>query len=55
MSKKNPVTVNLEIFARVLFSRNFADVEFHENKTLANNEISLSFSYVVKSCPYRGF
>ena len=32
MSKKNPVTVNLEIFARVLFSRNFADREFHEKK-----------------------
>ena len=28
-------TVNLEIFARVLFSRNFADAAFRENKTLA--------------------
>ena len=30
-----PYTVNLEIFATVLFSRNFADAEFRENKTLA--------------------
>ena len=28
-------TVNSEIFARVLFLRNFADAEFRENKTLA--------------------
>ena len=27
-------TVNLEIFARVLFSRNYAYAKFHENKTL---------------------
>ena len=27
-------TVNSEIFARVLFSRNFTDAEFHENKSL---------------------
>ena len=26
--------VNWEIFARVLFSRNFAYAKFHENKTL---------------------
>ena len=28
-------TVNSEIFARVLFSRNFADAKFPENKPLA--------------------
>ena len=28
------VTVNSEIFARILFSRNFAYVKFRENKTL---------------------
>ena len=28
-------TVNSEIFARVLFSRNFAYAEFRDNKTLA--------------------
>ena len=30
-----PLTVNMKIFTRVLFSRNFTDVEFRENKTLA--------------------
>ena len=29
-------TVNLEIFERVLFSRNFAYAKFHENKILTN-------------------
>ena len=28
-------TVNSEIFARVLISRNFAYAKFHDNKTLA--------------------
>ena len=28
-------TVNLEIFARILFMRNFVDVKFRENKNLA--------------------
>ena len=32
---KTVSTVNSEIFARVLFSRNFADAEFRENKTFA--------------------
>ena len=31
----DPYTVNSEIFARVLFSRNFAYAKFHEYKTLA--------------------
>ena len=29
------ITVNSEIFARTLFSRNFAYAKFHENKPLA--------------------
>ena len=32
---KQIVTLNSEIFARVLFSRNFAYAKFHGNKTLA--------------------
>ena len=40
-------TVNLEIFARVIFSRNFACANFRENKTLAK---SLPFSDAGKSC-----
>ena len=32
---KYHVTVNLEIFARTLFSRNFAYAKFRENKTIA--------------------
>ena len=35
-------TVNSEIFARVLFSRNFAYAKFRENKILAKGEITLS-------------
>ena len=30
-----PFTVNLEIFARVLYSQNFANAKFCENKILA--------------------
>ena len=37
-------TVNSEIFARVLFSRNFADAEFRVNKPSRNGEITLSFT-----------
>ena len=32
--KPKKITVNSEIFARVLFSRNFADAKFRENKNL---------------------
>ena len=32
---QNLSTVNSEILARILFLRNFVDVKFHENKTLA--------------------
>ena len=45
------ITVNLEIFARVLFSRNFADAKFYENKTLEKWKKHLSFIDVGKSCP----
>ena len=31
---RSPATVNLEIFARDLFSQNFADAKFRENNTL---------------------
>ena len=48
-------TVILEIFLRVLFSRNFADAEFREIKTLQNGEITLSFTDVGKPCPSREF
>ena len=34
-------TVNLEIFARILFSRNFAYVKFRENKTLVKSHSRL--------------
>ena len=44
-----------EIFARVLFSQKFAFVKFHENKILANDEITLSFIDLGKSCPSREF
>ena len=33
--KPKIITVNSEIFARTLFSRNFANAKFRENKTLA--------------------
>ena len=45
------VTVNLEIFARVLFSRNFAYAKFRENKPSRNGEITMSFTNIGKSCP----
>ena len=48
-------TVNSEIFARVLFSRNFAYAKFRENKTSRNAEITLSFADICKSCPSREF
>ena len=48
-------TVNLEIFARVLFSRNFSDAKFRDNKTSQTTKITLSFTDVGKSCPSREF
>ena len=44
------ITVNSKIFMRVLFSSNFADAKFRENKTSRNGEITLSFNDVGKSC-----
>ena len=35
------MTVNLEIFARVLFSQNFAYAKFLENKSSRNGDITL--------------
>ena len=48
-------TVNSEIFARVLFSRNFANEEFRENKNSRNGENPLSFTDVGKSDQNRNF
>ena len=42
MKSPQSLTVNPEIFARILFSRNFAYAKFRENKTLAkwhNNSV----------------
>ena len=41
-------TVNSEIFARVLFTRNFVKI-----KPSRNGEITLSFTDIGKSCPSR--
>ena len=43
-------TVNSEIFARVIFSRNFAYAKFRENKALARWQINLSFTDICISC-----
>ena len=45
-------TVNSEIFARVLFSRNFAYVKL---KSSRNAKLSQSFTNIGKSCPIREF
>ena len=51
---KQENTVNSKIFARVLFSRNFAYAKFCENKILAKwRNHSLSFTDLSKSCPSR--
>ena len=42
--------VNSDIFARVLFSRNFVKI-----KPTQNGEITLSFTDIVKPCPSREF
>ena len=39
-------TVNIETFVRDLFSRNFADVKFPENETLAKCATTLPFTDV---------
>ena len=48
-------TVNADIFARILFSRNFAYAKFRENKILENGETTLSFTDIVLSCTSRDF
>ena len=48
-------TVNSEIFARVLFSRNFAYAEFRVNKSSRNGEVTLSFTDICKSYLSRDF
>ena len=44
------LTVNSEIFARTLFSRNFAYAKFREIKPSRNDKIILSFIDIGKSC-----
>ena len=46
-------TVNSEIYARVLFSRNFAYAKLGENKIL--QRITLPFTNIGKSCPSGNF
>ena len=46
-------TVNSEIFARVLFARNFIYAKFRENKSSRNGEITRSFTDEGKSCHSR--
>ena len=49
-------SVNSENFAKVLFSQNFADTRsFVKIKTLRNEEITLQFTDVGKSCPSHKF
>ena len=48
-------TVNSEIFARPLFSRNLAYAKFCENKTLAKWQNTLSFMDIGKICLSRKF
>ena len=49
------ITVILEILARVLFSRIFADAKFCEIKPMLNGEINLLFATVGKSRPICDF
>ena len=44
-------TVDSEIFATVLFLRNFTYAKFREIKSSRNGEITLSFVNMAKSCP----
>ena len=43
-------TINSEIFARTLFSRNFAYAKFREKKPSQNGKITLSFIDICTSC-----
>ena len=47
--------VSSEIFARVLFSRNFAYAKFRENKILAKWQNHSVITDIGKSCPSRDF
>ena len=47
--------VNSEMFARGLFSRNFVDTKFRENKPSRNGDIILSVTGVGKSCHSANF
>ena len=45
------IIVISEIFVRILFLRNFTYAKFCENRTIANGQITLSFTDIGKSCP----
>ena len=47
--------MNSEIFARCLFSRNFAYPKFRKNKPSQDGEITLPFTDAGLSCPSREF
>ena len=51
MASRLMTTVNSEIFARTLFSRNFAYAKFREIKPSRNGKITLSFIDIIKSGP----
>ena len=51
MYKQKISNIKLEIFVRVLFSRNFVYVKFREIKSLQNGEITLSTTDIGKSYP----
>ena len=48
-------TVNSELFAGILFSRNFAYAKFREIKPWQSGEIIMPFTDIGKSCPSREF
>ena len=48
-------TVNSEIFARILFSRDFAYAKFRENKIFEKWRNHSSFTDISKPCPSRDF
>ena len=47
--------MNLEFFARYLFSGNLAFAKFSKNKSSLKGEIFLSFTDICKSSPSREF
>ena len=48
-------TVDSQIFAGVIFSRNFAHAKFREIKSSRNGEIIMLFTYIGKLCHSRDF